>query len=141
MNKTTKYAIATALHDIATALTEDADSMPNPVNLFDYESIGVKVTPEGKVSVPSSNNDATVLNDYFHETVGKSGRTLNHSLNKVRKAWDMNSASVPRGARAIKEVAVDCKLDVIEMCQMILCHPVFSKNAIGDTAKLLLVDE
>lgn len=130
MQKTTKKAIATALRSIATVLDEDANSMPDPLTtLFDHGAVATTATEPA---------DEDVLNNYFHETVGKSTRTLNHSLNKVNKDWQFKNVRTPKGPRALVEVAADCSLDVKEMCEMILAHPKFSTNAIGEAAKQLL---
>lgn len=140
MQKSTKRAIATALQSIATVLREDADSMPDPTNLFDYEAVGVNPKEEVKVTKTQSELDeADRLNDLFHETVGKSGRTLNHSLNKVRSEWKYKNIRTPRGPRAIAEVAVDCGLKPEELAAAIAMHPVFSANEIGEAAKQLIV--
>ena len=131
MNKSTKKVIATALQNIATALHAESDAMPNPLEtLFDY----------GDTPATSEPTNEDILNNYFHETVGKSTRTLNHSLNKVNKDWEMKNIRTPKGPRALVEVAIDCNLDPKEMCNMILVHPKFSGNAIGNAARNLLTE-
>ena len=141
MQKTTKKAIATALRSIATVLDEDADNTPNPLTtLFDHGD-ALKATPATSSSNTVDPADLSCyynINSYFHETVGKSTRTLNHSLNKVNKDWQFKNVRTPRGPRALVEVAADCSLDVKEMCEMILAHPKFSTNAIGEAATALL---
>ena len=82
--------------------------------------------------------DMDALNDFFHETIGKSNRSLNHSLNKVAMDWKMKNIRTPRGARALIEVAKDCNLNPAEMCDCILVNPRFSKGPIGVAAQELL---
>lgn len=133
MKKATKKSIAEALRNIATAIDLDADSTPDPMTtLFDYGAIGVST------NTPKEKTNEDLLNEYFHETVGKSKRTLNHSLNKVNKDWQMKSLRTPKGPRALVEVATDCSLDVKELCEMIMMHPKFSQNDIGAAATKLL---
>lgn len=138
MKKQDKQVIASALQTIATALQQDVDSMPDPMDLFDTplheDKKDVKAT-----KTPGQPDEIDKLNDLFHETVGKSGRTLNHSLNKVRSEWKYKNIRTPRGPRAIAEVAVDCGLDPKDLAQAIMIHPVFSENEIGEAAKQLLV--
>ena len=86
----------------------------------------------------TSEPDLDALNDYFHSTEGKSGRSLNHSLNKVNKDWTMKNLRTPRGWRAIKEVAVDCNIDPVELAQMIQYNPRFVNGPIGEAARELL---
>ena len=86
----------------------------------------------------TTQSDIDELNDYFHQNIGKSGRSLNHSLNKVNMDWKMKNIRTPRGPRALHEVAVDHKLDVNDLCEAILANPRFENGAIGDAAKEIL---
>lgn len=129
MKQETKAAIASALRNIATNIEQDND-IPNPWDLFDT---GPKSSSDG-----IQKDERQELNDYFHETIGKSKRSLNHSLNKVNLDWKMKSLRTPMGPRALEEVAKDCNLDVREMCSKILLNPRFKDGAIGDAARQLI---
>lgn len=84
-----------------------------------------KIDDERKQEILQKNNMEE--NRYWHK-VGRSGRSLTHSLNKVLKDWEYNSLRSPRSDLAIIEVAKDCDIDALELATKIIDHPRFGSD-------------
>ena len=68
------------------------------------------------------------MDAFWHGTTAKSGRSLNHCMNRMNKDWELNSVRTPKGWRALTEVAADNSISIDALVWAMLDHPRFGKE-------------
>ena len=72
--------------------------------------------------------NADEMDTFWHGTTAKSGRSLNHCMNRMNKDWELNSVRTPKGWRALTEVAADNSISIDALVWAMLDHPRFGKE-------------
>ena len=127
------------------AVSQFVDELPEDYSpmesLFEHD-IPTASEVYAKLKTPKlTDEEYKELSDYFHNNIGKSGRSLNHNLNKVKMDWRMKNLRTPPGYRALVEVAKDHGLHPVDMCEAIQVNDRFADGPIGAAANELLALE
>jgi len=124
--ETTDYHIAPAAAEVYAKLKT---TQSKPFTWSDMEMYGPDLK-ELKAHWPiyPDPENADEMDTFWHGTTAKSGRSLNHCMNRMNKDWEVNSVRTPKGWRALTEVAVDNRIDVEMLVWAMLDHPRFGKE-------------
>jgi len=68
------------------------------------------------------------MDNFWHGSEDRNGRSLNHSMNRMNKDWEVKSVRTPIGWRALQEMAVAYKFDVEMLVWAMFDHPRFGKE-------------
>ena len=124
--------LKTVISDEAEVLTQLKQPSKQTKESFTWSEMGMfgPDLTELKAAFPYYPNpeNPDEMDAFWHGTTAKSGRSLNHCMNRMNKDWEVNSVRTPKGWRALTEVAADNSISIDALVWAMLDHPRFGKE-------------